>query len=338
MSKRAKTIFQYAFFLGLGVFLIWWSLKDLTAEDKQQITTALAKGRFGLAVPGVLILLLSHWVRALRWRLIMEPLGYRPSRLNVFFAVMIGYLANQAVPRLGEVLRCSTLTRYEKIPLDKLVGTVILERTIDTLGLLLLFLAALVAQPHLHESILQTFFSKQGDAGSSQLILLAGAGIIAVIVILVLWMAVTRKKLSDLAVLFRKISLHIWQGFIAIKSLKRPALFIFLTIALWFLYGACVYVGFLMLDETAHYGALEALTVLCAGSIGMVATPGGIGAYAFLVQKTMLLYQLNGGIGLALGWLLWLLQTGAVLVAGGLSLLALPLYNKNKQPLHSSRV
>ncbi len=71
---------------------------------------------------------------------------------------MVGYLANQAVPRLGEVLRCSTLTRYEKIPLDKLIGTVILERIVDALCLLLLFIVALFSQPHLHESILQTFF------------------------------------------------------------------------------------------------------------------------------------------------------------------------------------
>lgn len=331
MTKKAKTIAQYTFFLGLGVFLIWWSLRGLTTDDRLQITNALSKGRFGLVLPGIGILLLSHWIRALRWRLIIEPLGYRPSKLNTFFAVMIGYLANQAVPRLGEVLRCSTLTRYEKIPLDKLIGTVILERTVDALCLLVLFIIALVSQPHLHESIMQTFFSKQDGASGSSLILLAAVAMAAVGLIILLWLWITKKKIQDLVNLFKKIALHVWQGFIAIKALKRPGQFIFLTIALWGLYAACVYIGFLMLEETTHYGALEALTVLCAGSLGMVATPGGIGAYAFLVQKTMLLYQLNSGIGLALGWLLWLLQTGAVLVAGGLSLVALPLYNRNRK-------
>jgi uncharacterized membrane protein YbhN (UPF0104 family) len=331
MTKKAKTISQYIFFLGLGVFLIWWSLRGLTADDQRQISNALAKGRFGYVLPGLGILLLSHWVRALRWRLIIEPLGYTPSRLNTFFAVMVGYLANQAVPRLGEVLRCSTLTRYEKIPLDKLIGTVILERTVDALCLLLLFIVALFSQPHLHESILQTFFSKSRNTGGISMLLWAGIAIAALGAIIMLWLLVTRKKLSDLILLFKKIALHIWQGFIAIKGLRRPGQFIFLSIALWGLYAACVYVGFLMLEETTQYGFLEALTVLCAGSLGMVATPGGIGAYAFLVQKTMMLYQLNSGLGLALGWLLWLLQTGVVLVTGGLSLVALPVYNKNTQ-------
>ena len=85
-----------------------------------------------------------------------------------------------------------------------------------------------------------------------------------------------------------------------------------------------------MLEETRHYGIKEALTVLCAGSLAMAATPGGIGAYAFLVQKTMVLYDLNTGVGLALGWLLWLLQVIVVLVMGGLSLAGLPVYNKPK--------
>ncbi|WP_317235296.1 lysylphosphatidylglycerol synthase transmembrane domain-containing protein [Niabella ginsengisoli] len=140
------------------MFLIWWSLKGLTQDDKLHISSALSKGRFWLVFPGIIVLLFSHWVRALRWRLIIEPLGYKPSKLNTFFAVMIGYLANQAVPRLGEVLKCSTLTRYEKIPLDKLVGTVILERLVDVICLFLLFCIALISQPDLYQNILTTFF------------------------------------------------------------------------------------------------------------------------------------------------------------------------------------
>ncbi len=162
------------------------------------------------------------------------------------------------------------------------------------------------------------------------MLLWAGIAIAALGAIIMLWLLVTRKKLSDLILLFKKIALHIWQGFIAIKGLRRPGQFIFLSIALWGLYAACVYVGFLMLEETTQYGFLEALTVLCAGSLGMVATPGHW-SLCFLVQKTMMLYQLNSGLGLALGWLLWLLQTGVVLVTGGLSLVALPVYNKNTQ-------
>lgn len=330
MTRKLKTVFQYCFFLGLGVFLIWWSLKDLTSADRQEITNALQRGNFWYIIPGIAILLLSHWVRALRWRLLMEPIGYLPSKTNTFFAVMVGYLANQAVPRLGEVLRCSTLTRYEKIPFDKLLGTVIVERIVDTVSLLILFLLALISQPQLYENILQTFFSKSTDLKSPRLLLYLLAGIIIVIAFVCIWLLISKKKESKLTASVKKAALHVWQGFITIRSLKKPWTFVLLTIALWGLYALCVYTGFLMLAETQVFGWKEALTVLCAGSLGMIATPGGIGAYAFLVQKTMLLYKLHSGIGLALGWILWFLQTGAVLAIGSLSLMALPIYNKKK--------
>lgn len=330
MAKKLTTVFQYIFFLGLGVFLVWWSLKSLTGDDKQQISSALDKARYGYIIPAVSMLLFSHWLRAIRWRLIIEPLGYAPSKRNTFFAVMVGYLANQAVPRLGEVLRCSTLTRYEKIPLDKLLGTVILERTIDSICLLGVFAIVLLMQPGLYNNIIHTFFG-QNPGEKSNLVLyiiagliIAGAGI-AVIVFL------SRRKLSGPFGVLQKMILHVWQGFIAIKSLKKPGKFVFLSMLIWVLYAASVYVGFLMLQETSHYGIKEALTVLSAGSLAMVATPGGIGAYAFLVQKTMELYGLNGGVGLALGWLLWFPQVAAVIVAGGLSLLALPVYNRKER-------
>ena len=332
MAKKRATIFQYAFFLGLGIFLIVWSLKGLTADDKAQISRALSKGNFGLILPGLAIIILSHWLRAIRWRLIIQPLGYSPSRLNTFFAVMVGYLANQAVPRLGEVLRCSTLTRYEKIPFDKLIGTVILERLVDTITLAAVFVIALLLQPHLYQTILTTFFPAQQGGKESNLLFYLLIGIAAFVVAIILWLFITKKKFSDLLALLKKIVLHVWQGFSAIRALKRRWEFVILSIAIWALYAASVYIGFLMLEETQAYGIKEALTVLCAGTLAMAATPGGIGAYAFLVQKTMTLYDLNTGVGLALGWLLWLLQVIVVLVVGGLSLTGLPIYNKNKTP------
>ncbi len=333
MAKKITTLSQYAFFFGLGVFLIWWSLKGLTTEDRLQITHALEKGRYWLIIPGIAINILSHWLRALRWRLIIQPLGYSPTKINTFFAVMIGYLANQAVPRLGEVLRCSTLTRYEKIPLDKLVGTVILERLVDTICLFAVFILALVIQPDLYQNILATFFPAKQESNGPGLLFYMGLALLAVMVLTFLWMLIATKKFSDLVMTFRKISLHIWQGFISIRALKRRWAFVFLSISIWVLYAASVYIGFLMLEETMHYGLKEALTVLCAGTLAMAATPGGIGAYAFLVQKTMTIYQLSTGLGLALGWLLWLLQVVVVVVVGGLSLIGLPVYNKNRQNL-----
>ena len=333
MNKRIRTILQYSFFLGLGIFLVWWSVKDLTGDDKSQIKASLKTARYWLLIPVFGILFLSHLIRAIRWKLLMEPLGYRPSTTNTLFAVFIGYLANQAVPRLGEVLKCTVLSRYEKIPTDKLIGTIILERVIDALTLLLIFGITLAIQPDIYSLLIDTIFNskKDGDTHktiSSSIVLMILAAI--VIVVLCIWMIKGKKNFSDLFLLLKKIGNSIWQGISAIQHLNKKWLFIFLTISMWALYLAGGYIGFMALKETQQYGIKEAFTVLSAGSVGMIATPGGIGAYAYLLQKTMQMYGLNEGIALAFGWILWLAQTAVILIGGLISFVGMPYYNKKK--------
>jgi glycosyltransferase 2 family protein len=336
MNKKAKTIIQFCLFLGLGIFLVWWSIKDLSFEDTQHIKNSLSQANFWFAIPGFAVLLLSHYIRALRWNLLIEPLGYIPAKANSFFAVMIGYLANQAVPRLGEVLKCTTLNRYEKIPLDKLFGTIIIERIFDTICLFFIFVFTLSIQPSLYSKIIHTFFISKAGGGKSNLIIIALIAFIIVTLAVLGWMLVSKKSIADLYNIFTKIALRIWEGITSILHLQERGLFFLYTIILWVLYSLGGYIGFLALQETSSFGATEALTVLCAGSVGMIATPGGIGAYAFLLQKTLQLYGLNAGTALAFGWLMWLMQIIVVLLGGLYSLIALPWYNgKRKQTMAS---
>lgn len=333
MNKRFRTILQYLIFLGLGVFFAWLSLKNLDKEKTEQIKIAFRNARHWLIIPVFAILFLSHFVRAVRWRLLIEPLGYNPSRTNSFFAVMIGYLVNQGVPRLGEVVKCTVLARYEKIPVDKLVGTIILERIIDAITLLLVFGITLVLQPQLYTRILDAFFNTSPadtrEKGVSTLLLtiiLLGA----VVLLVGLWMFFKKKTFHDLVKLFKRIWKSVIQGVSAIKHLKKRKQFIFLTFSLWSLYLSGGLIGFMAFRETELYGIKEAFTILSAGSIGMIASPGGIGAYAYLIEKTMQLYGLNYTIALAFGWILWLAQTTVILLGGLISFAALPYYNKNK--------
>jgi len=326
-------LLQYLFFLGLGAFLVWWSVKDIDNEKMSEIRSALKNARLYLIIPVFIILLLSHYVRALRWRLLMEPMGYKPGKANTFFAVMVGYLANQAVPRLGEVLKCTLLARYEKIPADKLVGTIILERLIDAVSLLLIFGITLAIQPGLYSQIVNTVFNGSGEKETDKmpgyLIGLILIGIIAIII--ALWMIIKKKNFNDLLAAIKKIGSRIWQGLSAIQHLKKRGQFLLLTLLLWILYLSGGYIGFQALHETEHYGIKEAFTVLSAGSIGMIVTPGGIGAYAYLIEATMQLYGLQQSIAVAFGWLLWLAQTVVILVGGLLSFAALPWYNKKRR-------
>jgi uncharacterized protein (TIRG00374 family) len=328
MNKRLRTILQYAFFAGLGIFLVWWSIKDLTTADKSQIKTALQTARYYLIIPVVIILFSTHIVRALRWRLLIESLGYNASRANTFFAVMIGYLANQAVPRLGEVLKCTVLARYEKVPADKLIGTIILERLIDSLTLLLIFGITIAIQPHLYSQLVDAIFNSSHEKEEKKI----ATWVIGLIGIAIgLWMFIKKKTFNDVLMLFKKIWLSVMQGIGSIKQLKKRKQFIVLTVILWTLYLSGGYLGFMALKETEHYGVKEAFTVLSAGSIAMIVTPGGIGAYALLIQKTMQIYGLQKGIALAFGWILWLAQTGVILIGGLFSFAALPYFNKKKR-------
>lgn len=333
MNKRLRTILQYLFFLGLGFFFAWLSLKNLNEDKTRKIRDAFANARHWLIIPVFLILFLSHYVRALRWRLLIEPLGYSPGRTNAFFAVMIGYLVNQGVPRLGEVVKCTVLSRYEKVPVDKLIGTIILERIIDAITLLFIFGITLAIQPDLYDRIMDTFFNSRQETGEESGVsfgLIAGVIAAAALLALLAWMYIRKKTAGDLFRIIKSIGLRIAEGVGAIRHLKKRWYFLFLTLSLWTLYFLGGYIGFMAFQETGQYGIREAFTVLSAGSIGMVASPGGIGAYAFLIEKTMMLYGLSEEIATAFGWILWLATTTVIVIGGIISFVAIPFFNKNK--------
>ncbi len=332
MKKKLFTIFQYLLFLGLGIFLAWWSLKDIDAEKKSQIKTALNHARYWLIIPVFAILITSHLVRAVRWKLLINSLGYHPKTQNTFFAVMVGYLTNQAVPRLGEILKCTLLARYEKVPADKLIGTIILERIIDAITLLTIFAITLAIQPGLYTDLINAFFHSPRDPSRKKIPgYIIGAIVIAIIILFILlWMIIKKRSFSDVIALFKRIGRSVWQGISAVQHLQKRGLFLLYTVALWSLYLLAGYIGFFALQETQQYGVKQAFAVLSAGSIGMIATPGGIGAYALLLKKTMELYGLQEGVALAFGWILWLVQTFVVLIGGIFSFAAIPYFNKRK--------
>ena len=333
MSKRIRTIIQYGFFLALGIFLAWWSVRDLNAAQKTEIKEALKSMNYWLVPPVFILLWFSHYARGLRWKLLIDSLGYKVQKKNTFFCVLIGYFTNQAVPRLGEVTKCTILSRYEKVPVEKLFGTIILERVIDALCLLLVFLITLVIQPHLYSEIIDTLFKSKPAANGTEdntgkIIFYSILGL--AILSFIIWMIVKKKSLNDLKQLLKLAGKNMWQGLSAIRHLKRRWEFVLLTLVIWTVYLMGGYIGFLAFKQTQQYGIPEAFTVLSTGSIGMIVTPGGIGAYPIMVQQGMMLYGLDKAIALAYGWALWLAQVATTSIGGILSFIAMPLLNKKK--------
>src|SRR6266487_985005 len=146
-------------------------------------------------------------------------------------------------------------------------------------------------------------------------------------------MILKKKKPSDLLAIFKKIGRSIWQGISAVQHLRKRGLFLFYTASIWFLYLFAGYLGFFAFKETSGYGANQAFSLLSAGSIGMTIMPGGIGAYPLLIEKTMWIYGLEEGVAKAFGWILWIVQTGVILLVGIISFVLLRNFNKKKNPI-----
>lgn len=322
------------------MFFVWLSIKNLTLEQKTQIWISFKNANYFWVILCIFLGVLSHIIRASRWRRLLRPMGYNPSMKNTFFAVMIGYLANLAFPRLGEVTRCGILNRYEKIPINKSLGSVFTERALDLLVFFILLLITIFTQykvinSHLHNKIYPSLTAKFSFFVFDHLV---GYSLLAIVIIFALLFLVFKKRLekNKSFIEFKELLLGFWQGLKSLTQLKKPGLFIIETIAIWILYFLMVYLCFFCFPETSHLGFSVGLAVLVLGSFGIMVTPGGIGLYPIIVQETLALYFISETSGTALGWLTWSAQTLMILIFGSLSLILLS-FNKRKDEMPNKK-
>ena len=334
-SLRSKflTLIKFVFFLGLGILIIWLSIRDLTLSEKNEIINSFRIANYNWVFLAIILGILSHVLRSLRWMIFFEPMGYHPSFKNTFYAVMVGYFANMAFPRLGEVTRCGILAKYEKIPFNKSFGTVVTERALDLIIFFLLFLLTIFTQigtlrDYLNNHVYPGLQGKFIHPFSNPIFLAAIAGFLVLVILLFI---ISRKKIKN-SKFYHKIILLIhgfWEGFKSLSQIRRPILFVFYSIAIWFLYFLMVYVCFFCFASTSTLSPGAGLSSLVLGSIGIMITPGGIGLYPAIIQETLLLYGLSRTTGLALGWIAWTAQTAMIFIIGSLSLVMLSF---NKKP------
>ncbi|MEO5996145.1 MAG: lysylphosphatidylglycerol synthase transmembrane domain-containing protein [Chitinophagaceae bacterium] len=330
MGKKILGLFKYFLFLGLGIFLLWLTLRKSNWEE---IKTDIITANFIFLIPATVMILLSHLSRAVRWKILMEPLGYKPSLLNTFLAVMIGYWANLAVPRLGEVLKCTILGRYEKVPADKLVGTIVAERAFDVVSLVVVMTLTIGIQYDLigqyaGDMLGNIFHNKEGQILYKKIFLTLG--LIALVLFIIGFLL---KKLAHISFIQKtKIFIKgILQGLTSVRNIKNKGWFFFHTVLIWVLYLLSTYMGFFAMTDMSHYGIKAAFSALSFGSLGMIVpSPGGIGSYQYAVQQVLLLYGISAEKGLSLGMLIWFAQTGIVIIFGTLSFILLPLFNRSK--------
>lgn len=326
--KRIKTILQFIIFLSLGIFLIWFSTKSFTANEINKVKQLVFNAKPIIIVPCILILVLSHYIRAIRWKMLIKPLGKSPGTLNVFLAVLTGFFFNLLFPRLGEVMKCTLLGKYEKIPVDNLIGTMVAERVLDLICLFLVIFLAISTQIDLVGGYAKELFDQilsKLNASPTAILLMVMIFISLAVIFYVIYI---KTRHSSFIIKIKNWMKGIIEGLVSVRQVENKPMFIFYTLAIWFLYLASIRVGFYAMQDLVHLGWVPSLSILTFGSFAMIATQGGIGAYQFAVQKTLLLYGAKEVSGLAFGWLLWSVQTVMLFITGPISLILLFTLNK----------
>lgn len=330
MKKLLFNFLKLAISLGLGIALVWWFISKMTPQQKQDTIDAFKRANYFWIILAPVLGLISNLSRAQRWRQLLEPTGHKPGYWNTYFSVMMMYFFNLFFPRLGEVTRCGMLARYENVPLDKSIGTMVVERVVDLLSIIIIGSVLLFVE----YNRLFSFFEKNvlgkqpaPDAGfdiTRYLVLgligiaIAGAGIY-----------IQRKYgFAKLKETIKERMLGFAEGLKSIRYVKNPWEFLFHTVFIWICYFLMIYLSFPALPETAGLNLMAGTACLFFGGFAMVATPGGIGVYPLFLQQVLTLYSVNETIGYAFGSVVWAAQMASVLIGGILTLILLAILNR----------
>ncbi len=326
MKKALLTIVQYIVFLGLGIWIIYHMLHQLTDQQTTELVNAMKSINAWYLIPICFVGFLSHFFRALRWRYLLETVDMYPTVTNTTFAVFIGYITNLAVPRAGEVAKCTVLAKYEKLPAHKIIGTIVAERAFDIVCLLVIALTAFFSQmqiinDYIGESFKELPAKLERNKGMLAMTLV-GIGVF-IFILFLFYRRVKDNKIGQ----FMKEMTH---GILSILRMKKRWQFIGYTFLIWLMYLVQIYIGLKSLPDTHLLTPLAALVVLVYGSVGMIITPGGIGLYPYLVAQILAAYAIPQIPAQAFGWIAWVVQTAIIIVVGVFSLLFIHTYNKRR--------
>ena len=340
MEKRLKSnsikALKIIIPLGIGVYLMWHFYNAMDKETRTIFYQAIRKADYFWVFLSLIIGWLSHLIRAYKWKYLLQPFDLKPKFWHRYHALMIGYIVNLLIPRAGEATRAALLYRTDKIPFSKSFGTIIGERVFDLLVLGIIFLIALFLSFDdiilLKDKIDQPI--EDGGHSFSWGLLILIVFVMGIITFIILWFSLEKFRLK-----FKNFFRDIMEGVFAIFKSKNPYKFIFLTFLMWALYIVYFGICFLAFEETKNIPIVGILIGFIAGTIGIMFTNGGIGAYPYLVGLVVTFYigyEFSSqneaiGIGKALGMVIWGAQTIGMIILGLISMIGIPRnYKKEK--------
>lgn len=321
---EGKDLVKFFIFLAIAVVLVVLAFRGISL---QWIIMQIGKAKFQWVFLSFLMSVLALISRAYRWNILIEPLHYNPPLRKTVYAVSIGYFANLALPRLGEITRCGSLNKSEAIPFNILLGTVITERIIDVISLILCLAITTIIEferlgHFIKTSIVKPIAEKTEFLREPPILIASSIVLITISVFVLRYVRASQRssRQNKLALLLKGML----AGMDSIRKLKRPWAFIFHSILIWLLYYLSVYLALFALPATEDLGLSAALFLLVAGGIAMSApVQGGIGAYHLLVSQGLVFYGVSQMDGLAFATLLHSLQIIIILIFGSISLLLL---------------
>jgi len=332
---RGKKLFRILLFLATGVLIFVYIYKDLNFSKVEKAMRTLhyewivLSGVFGL---------LSHFVRALRWNLLIEPLSHKPRLSNTFLAVLVLYLFNILIPRGGEVARCTVISRYEKISFSRLFGTVVSERLADLLTFLLIVAALLLWEVYYFQELFNNnpnmaqILENFGDNGLYYI--LVAAGLVVAGILLYRRSGVNGKYAEMVGKIFRNFR----EGLQTILASPRKGLFVIYTLLIIFLWLMMLYVVFFAYEPTSHLSFSVAVITFAISSFAFVLPiQAGLGAWHFIVIQCLFLFGIDMDHGSVFALVAHTFTNLIFLAAGALAFILLPIMNNRKaSSLHFS--
>lgn len=326
--KIIKNILKYTVFLLLGIALFWWLYRGTNLVT---LKVALSNLNYFWIAVSVVLSLLSHWSRAIRWKMLIKPLGYDPKVSNIFLSIMVLYLTNLIIPRAGEVARCTILGKYEKIPATKLIGTMIVERIADFITMIILLIIVFM----INIGVVRTFFTQHPELSENLVrllsisnILLAIAVIALLVVIFFLVRPLKHSKLNDKILGLKQ---NFTEGIQSILKLENKWYFICHTLFIFLMWLLMLYAVFLAFPPTAHLTIWAGMFTFMMGGLAMLApVQGGIGPWHFMVIESLFLFGIDKADGKIFALVAHTSTNMIYLVLGVIALVLFPVLNKRR--------
>ena len=316
MLKKITLYTKILLPISIGVFCIYFSFRNINFSD---FTKYFYQINYSWVFLGIILGALSHLSRSYRWKFLIEPLGYKLGLANSILAVFSAYLINYTIPRAGDIARATMISKYEKIPLDKTIGTIVAERAIDVVCILIIIGIGLIIEfQKISEKLISLI---EGQELSTILIYVTTISMFVIVLFLFL------KKSKYYNSMLNFLS-GITQGVTVVFRMEKRNSFIFHSIFIWLMYLLMFWVTSMAFIELHDFSFYQFMISFTLAALSIMLSNGGIGIYPLAVEESLGWYGVQSTTGLAFGWVSWLSQTMMVVIFGGLSLFILPFINR----------